>query len=380
MALELHIFGPELDVVHLLRPGSGELVLGRDSDCTVRLPDPERNVSRRHLALWNEGDVLHFRVLSVVNGVEMPFGEAPPGAQGILPPGGSIGLAEYRIAVTPREVAEPEPVEDAWAAFDRGNSGFAVSQSPTLPASALHSSQSAEDDPFGEWGFETTQGQSAPGHSAQRVDAPAAAADLKPLLRGLGLDAAVVGAFSEGELETLGSLMRNAMIGLFELHASSLGAKDELKAEDRTMLAVKDNNPLTTDWAHDIKLQYMFGGRTASVGFIGPERALAGLLRDLSAHSGASAVAARAAVEGTLREFSPEGLKDRLLANKSRLFEGARAWDAYCGYYAEQQKNMPRWVQRLLAKYYTQAYMRESMRIKRETAAQRNSGPGGREG
>ncbi|HSV47031.1 MAG TPA: type VI secretion system-associated FHA domain protein [Ramlibacter sp.] len=374
MALELHIAGPGLDVVRVLRPDGHEMVLGRDSDCGVCLPDPERNVSRRHLALWNDGGVLHFRVLSVVNGVEMPFGEAPPGAQGVLQPDCTIGLAEYRIVVTQREAPADEQAEDAWAAFDRGNSEFPHSQSPTLPASAagMHGAQTPEEDPFGDWGFETTFGPNLRGQQPLRSDELAPAADLSPLLRGLGLDPAAIGAFSDGELETLGRLMRAAMLGLFELHGAAIGVKDELRAEDRTMVAVKDNNPLTTDWPADTKLQYLFGGRTASVGFIGPERALAGLLRDLAAHNGASAVAVRAAVEGTVREFSPEGLKARLLSGKTRVFEGTRAWSAYCAHYGEQQKNLPRWVQRLLNKYFTEAYLRESLRIKRETASPRD--------
>ena len=49
--LELRIFGPGLDVVQVLRAGQPELVLGRDADCGICLPDPERNVSRRHLAV-----------------------------------------------------------------------------------------------------------------------------------------------------------------------------------------------------------------------------------------------------------------------------------------------------------------------------------------
>jgi predicted component of type VI protein secretion system len=380
MALELHIAGPGLDVLRLLRPGDPELVLGRDSDCGVCLPDPERSVSRRHLALWNEGDVLHFRVLSVVNGVEMPFGEAPPGAQGVLPAGASIVLAEYLIDVTQRDGPPSEQANEAWAAFDRGNSGFPPSQSSTLAASSIgmgmgvYDAQTPEEDPFGDWGFETTTigDQSPTGQRAQRDGEVPPAADLAPLMRGLGLGGVDIAPLSEAELETLGRLMRRAITGLFDLHTASVGAKDELKAEDRTMVAVKDNNPLTTDWSHETKLQYLFGGRTAAIGFIPPERALAGLLRDLDAHNGASAAAARAAIEGTVREFSPEGLKTRLLANKSRIFEGARAWDAYCAYYAEQQKNLPRWVQRLLIKYFTEAYLRESLRIKRETAEPRN--------
>ena len=83
MALELHISGPGFDVVRRLRDGDPALVLGRDTDCSVCLPDPERNISRRHLSVWNQDEQLHFHVLSVVNGVEIPGGELPPGARGI---------------------------------------------------------------------------------------------------------------------------------------------------------------------------------------------------------------------------------------------------------------------------------------------------------
>src|SRR5436190_11146747 len=113
MALELRIAGPGLDVVRVLEEGAPELVLGRDAECGVCLPDPQRNVSRRHLALWLKGGELHFRVLSVVNGVEMPFGEAPPGAQGVLPAGQTLKLADYSLNVNAPDAAETRT--DPWA-------------------------------------------------------------------------------------------------------------------------------------------------------------------------------------------------------------------------------------------------------------------------
>src|SRR3569832_890189 len=70
MALQIHVSGPGLDVTRRLAAGDPQLVLGRDADCDVCLPDPERTVSRRHLALWVEGKDLLFHVVSSVNGVE----------------------------------------------------------------------------------------------------------------------------------------------------------------------------------------------------------------------------------------------------------------------------------------------------------------------
>lgn len=187
-------------------------------------------------------------------------------------------------------------------------------------------------------------------------------------LRGAGLDPARIGSLGEGELEEMGRLVRLALLGLLELHASKAELKRDLRAEDRTMVAVKDNNPLKTDWPDDTRLQYLLGGRAASIGFIRPERALGELLVELRAHDQAMSVAAKAAVEGTLRELSPEELKKHLPGAGSLLFGSARLWDAYEKFHQEQGADMPRWLQRLLGKYFTEAYLRESMRIKRDPA------------
>jgi predicted component of type VI protein secretion system len=358
MALELRIAGPGLDVVRRLSAGDEELILGRDADCDVCLPDPQRNVSRRHLAVWVEGDELHFHVLSVVNGVEMPFGEAPPGARGVLPLGQALKVADYSVQVEPLAEAS-EPKADPWAVFDRDGSGVA-------PAAAAGP---AEDDPFGEWGFETTFGPNAPGGPLEA--GTLGVGDLHALFRGLGLDPATLGPLSEGELEIIGKLIRTLALGVLQLHTTAIGVNEGLHAEDRTLVAPKDNNPLKSDWPDDTKLRYLFGGRAAGVGFMHPDRALRDLLAEISAHDVASGAASRAALESTLKDFAPATLKGRLLGTGSRLFEAARVWDAYQKYYEELARDMPSWVQHLMERYFADAYLRESLRIKGETATRR---------
>ncbi len=375
MALELRIAGPGLDLVRRLEAGQPELVLGRDSDCDVCLPDPQRNVSRRHLALWLEGEELHFRVLSVVNGVELSSGEAPPGARGTLPREQTLRLAEYTVAAVPAG-ADTQPVplrapprEDPWAVFDREGSGIAPAPEVdrvSLASGQTGGSSASEDDPFGDWGFESTFGPGAT--DAGMLEAgKLRPGDLSSFIEGLGLDPATVGALSQGEIEALGRLVRTMVLGVLELYASAGGVKKDLRSEDRTMVAVKDNNPLKTDWPEETKLRYLFGGRSTSIGFVNPERALRELLVDLIVHNNASGAASRSAVESTLREFAPEALKNKLLGGGTKLFEGTRVWDAYTKFYQEQGKDMSRWSQRLLDKYFTEAYLRESLRVRRET-------------
>jgi predicted component of type VI protein secretion system len=358
MALEVHIAGPGLDVTRRVAAGDAELVLGRDPECDVCLPDPERTVSRKHLAVWAQGQELHFRVVSQVNGVEMPFGEAPPGARGILPRGQSLKVGDYIVHATELEAdTQPAPTQEAdpWAALH--NDGSATR--PVQPVIA-----SSEEDPFGEWGFQTTFGpvntMGGGGLQAGSLDA----GDVSSFFSGLGVDP---GAMTKGELESMGRLVRLLVLGTLDLHSSVTGVKQELKSEDRTMVATKDNNPLKTDWPSDTKLRYLFGGRLAAAGFVPQERAVREILVDLVAHNTASAAAARGAVEGTLRDLSPTALKSKLLGEGGvKLFEGARAWDAFCKWHDEQGADMKRWVQRQLDRHYTEAYLRESVRIRRE--------------
>ena len=363
--LELRISGPGLEVVRALHPGDPELVLGRDADCGVCLPDPQRNVSRRHLSVWLENGELHFRVLSGINGVEMPFGEAPPGARGVLPLGQALMVGDYRVCAQIAEPAPP-PAPDPWAVFEREGSDagtlFPVARSaaPTDAAAAPR----AEDDPFGEWEFEASFGP----HGSSRPEPDGTqAGDLAAFFRGLGLDPASVGALGPGEVEALGRLVRMLVLGVLQLHEAGAAVKEEMRAEDRTMVGRGDNNPLKAAWPDDTKLRYMFGGRAAGVGFPDPERALGELLLELLAHSKASASATRATLESTLKAFAPEALKTTLQVGGAKLFEGARAWDAYCKYHARESQDLARWAQRLLDRYYSEAYLRESARIKRET-------------
>jgi predicted component of type VI protein secretion system len=366
--LELRVRGPEFDVLRVLKPQEPELVLGRDAECGVCLPDPQRTVSRKHLAVWNEAGELHFRVLSAVNGVEMPFGQAPPGARGVLVAGQVLKLAEYQVTVTAIEAAAEQPEADPWAVFDRDGSG--ISPVPEAIRASL-ASASPEDDPFGEWGFETTFGPGGPREGGLDASELGVATDLAPFLRGLGLDPQRIGPLSEGQLEAAGQLVRAAVAGILDLREATAGVAQELQAEDRTMVAAQDNNPLKADWPLETKLRYLFGGRAATAGFGAPQRALNDVLTDLLAHELAGGTAARAAVQGTLAEFAPAEIKAKLLGGGAKLFEATRAWDAYTRHYAEQGEKMPQWVQRMLDKYFTAAYLRERLRIKRETSSRR---------
>jgi predicted component of type VI protein secretion system len=385
MALELRIAGPGIDVSRRVEEGEAPLILGRDPECAVCLPDPEKNVSRKHLSVWNEAGRLQFLVVSVVNGVELPSGEVAPGGRGMLAAGETLRIAEYSVVVAVADDEEPtvppgvvppvaaagtvaaapaggSPSDDPWDAFE-GPQEFA----PTQPA-PFEAAPAADADPFGDWGFDTF-GETPGAGATLQASGLAVASDVSAFFQGLGMDPDKVGVLSQGELEAMGRLVRMAVLGLIELHKSVSGSRQQIRSEDRTMMATRDEkNPLKEgNLSEETLMLYLFGGRAAAAaGYVGPERAMRELVGELATHEKASAIAARALVEGMLREFEPDAVKARLLGGGTRLFESARAWDAFSKDFAEQAEDPAKWVQRLMNKYFTSAYVRESMRMKKE--------------
>lgn len=370
MTLELHIVGPGLDTTQLVYPHETELILGRDINCNVNLPDPERNVSRRHLAVWNEAGELHFRVLSLVNGVDMPFGAVPSGARGVLAAGQVMKICDYSVEV--RQALAQAAAADPWAVFEGDSPASDATLPRGTPAKAPAADSSGpmilpEEDPFGDWGFESTYGPGSIGDGLRAVAQGTQAGDMSSFYKGLGLEIPALTALSAAELEVAGKAVRVALDGLFKLYASRGGVTHAVRGEDPSGLPVKDNNPLKTDWPEQTKLQYLFGGRSQGIGFLGPQRALTDLVTELLAHEAAMLAATKGTIEATVQEFAPLAMKDRLLGVGTKLFEGARAWEAYSRYYTGKSEELDGWVQQLLDKHFAPAYLRESQRIKRET-------------
>ena len=362
MMLELRVVGPGLNVVRLLAPGAERLVIGRDADCGLCLPDPERNISRRHLSVWNEAGDLRYLVLSEVNGVLLPEGEVPPGSTGIVPPGTTLRLAAYEIGVAPAEAGEGTGT-DPWAALHaHGGDG------PTTPMAQEPGAATQEEDPFGDWGFASTFGPGAPGSGSLQAGQLGIAPDMSAFFQGLGLDPAKTGALSEGELEAIGRLVRVAVLGLLEMQSQAFQAQQELGTDERTMVAAKERNPLTGNWPDHTKLQYLFGGRMTATGFMSPERAVREVAGDLLAHQAATRTAVRHALESLAAEFEPEAMKARLLGTGGRLFGAARAWEAFVREYEERGRDAG-WAQHVLDRHFTDAYLREFLRVKGDTAA-----------
>jgi len=360
MALELSITGPGVDVRRRLQRGEPALILGRDTDCTVCLPDPERNISRRHLSVWNDGDQLHFHVLSAVNGVDAAAGELPPGARGVLEPGQTLGLSAFRLTVQPVGDAPGQSAvrPDAWSEFARAAARLVPDNSAeTVPGTS-------EADPFGDWGFQSTFGAGTSGNSLD-ADPHQQASDLQPFFAGLGMDGP--DAMTNGEMETLGRLTRVALQGLLQASQAAAAARQEERSGERTWTEGREFNPLRMDTPVDVKLAYLFGGEATASGFLPPDRAVAQIAAELTAHQQAMGDTVAEVVQKVIEEFEPEALKKRLLGSGTRMFESARAWEAFVRYFADQLAADPGWAQQLMDRHFVRAYARALVRAKRNT-------------
>jgi predicted component of type VI protein secretion system len=362
MALQVHVAGPGVDVIRRLEPGDPALIVGRDSDCAICLPDPERSVSRRHLSVWNEGDQLQFHVLSVVNGVQTSSGDLPPGARGVLAPGEVLGLSTFRITASLLTAAAPPPeFMDTWAQLQVDAEQLPAAEGPTLAEAP------GEDDPFGDWGFHSTFGPGSPGGELS-AETLTSASDLQAFFDGLGLAGAAEAGLTRGELQTIGRITRIALQGLLQASEAAAGTRRDARAGDHTMAERRELNPLRMDTPVETKLYYVFGGTAAAAGFLPPDRAVAQVAAELAAHEQAMGQAVQDAIRGVLAEFDPEALKKRLLGGGGRLFESARAWDAFARDYAERSAAEPAWIQQLLDRHFARAYARALLRAKRNTS------------
>ena len=183
--------------------------------------------------------------------------------------------------------------------------------------------------------------------------------------RGLGLPQAP--ALDDAAWERVGGAVRLIVSGLIDLLNARAELKRELRVEDRTMLASRDNNPLKTGIDLESALHYLLIAQAGMPGFKPADAALRESVDELRVHELATVAASRAAVEGALRDFDPEVLRKQLAPGKSRLpqlFDSSRMWEAYVERYEKQGGQMADWLEKIFTRHFVPAYSKESERLK----------------
>lgn len=154
MSILIRIEGPQVSKSITLDAGAPAMVLGRDPSVAIHLPDPERSISRKHLALQCSDQGLLVTVLSSVSGIVTPRGEVAPGQQSRLGPGDTAQFGPYLLTVSEGGPATAPALSssDPFAALGLGRGGTPVGsddpfqraefRKPVAPAPGL------SNDPF----------------------------------------------------------------------------------------------------------------------------------------------------------------------------------------------------------------------------------------
>jgi predicted component of type VI protein secretion system len=133
------------------------------------------------------------------------------------------------------------------------------------------------------------------------------------------------------------------------------------------MLSGRDNNPLKLKLSPAELVQYLFAAPAGAGAYMPADRAVRESIAELRVHEHATIAAARAAVEGALRDFEPGRMRKKLLKGKSGLFQmmdNARLWDAYEADYEKQSQHMADWLETLFDRHFMPTYSRETERMK----------------
>lgn len=157
-------------------------------------------------------------------------------------------------------------------------------------------------------------------------------AAVKAFLAGTGLEGKeIADADIEAFLLQAGKIMRAAVEGAMALLAARATAKKELRAEDRTMVASKDNNPLKLMADPQEALAFLFDTKDRGGGFLDPVRAVGDAFEDLRAHEVALFAGMRAALLGAIQRFDPKTLEAELEKNAGGLGlnRKAKLWEQF---------------------------------------------------
>jgi type VI secretion system FHA domain protein len=417
----LHFSGPSsFEQTITLKPGGEAVVVGRDPEAAVYLPDTERLVSRRHLSIeWSDGGA-RVQVLSA-NGISTDQGDWFSGDEVVLADGESARIGSFFMIVSavpandyldstsfsgmgsrpvpvgpdtraaapapgapdkdpwaelaaewspraadPSDRTRPEPPDAEPLGFDLDDP-FTASASWRLNSASYNAVDATapllEPDPLAALAREQVAAPPVP----TGTPTPEKMA-LQSFCRGLGVEPPQV--LVDFDWERAGEAVREVVRCLAEQLAGRNESRQDMRAADRTMLGNAGANPLRDGMPLKDMLQYLLFMPEGAGGFVPATRALREVAQEARWHEAANRAAARALADGALAEFEPARLRAELLRGKLSfaLVDSARLWDLYTADYARKGEQPGEWAEQLFNRYYMAAYLRESEKLRRTAA------------
>ena len=186
-------------------------------------------------------------------------------------------------------------------------------------------------------------------------------------LEGAGLqEKEIADADIEAFLLQSGKIMRAAVEGAMALLAARATAKKELRAEDRTMVASKDNNPLKLMSDPEEALAFLFDTKDRTGGFLDPVRAVGDAFDDLRAHEVALFAGMRAALIGSIRRFDPKTLEAELEKNAGGLGlnRKAKLWEQFAAFQQKLARDAEDDFNKVFGREFMGTYMEQVKRLR----------------
>src|SRR3954452_3571249 len=313
------------------------VTIGRDAGCSLALEDPHKHISRVHVELEEQEGTFWMSVLSKVNPVLVKGQRYGPGTRLTLKSGDSFEMGEFEV-----QVLFPEPRPEPVSLPERRSLIRMLAEDDGAPPQSIPAPEPGIfEEPTYLGGAEPTyMGPAAKpaAASASRVAPASPLASMNQALRafleGAGMPHQELSAAqSERLLRDCGTVLRAAVEGLMMLLIARGEMRKEFEAEERTMVAARDNNPLKLMGDPHEAMQFLLDPTDRTDGFLDPVQSIGDACEDLRAHELALMTGMRSAILGALRRFDPKAIEKVLEKSSAGGFSLAgkkgKLWDAF---------------------------------------------------
>jgi len=343
--------------------------IGRDAGCTVVVEDPQKHLSRFHVEIEQQDGVYWMSVVSKVNPVMVKGRRYGPGTRLTLKSGDSFEMGEYEVHVLfPEAGAVDIDLSDPNAIFDEPTfvGGTAASTQPPAAATAPPVARRPAEGgaaPVQSW-------PTPPAARAAPAAAPAAGMEgaLRAFLDGAGVPHKVLSAAeSERLLRDCGAVLRAAVEGLMMLLIARAEMRKEFQAEERTMVAARDNNPLKLMSDPHEAMDFLLDPTERTDGFLDPVQSVGDACEDLRSHEIALMAAMRAAILGALRRVDPHTLERAFEKSSSGFSFGGRKgklWDLFVSQQEKLTHDAQEDFNKVFGRDFMSAYQSQLRRLK----------------
>jgi FHA domain-containing protein/type VI secretion system protein len=383
--------------------------IGRDAACSIALEDPNKYMSRFHVEIEEEGGTYWMSVVSKVNPVMVKGRRYGPGTRLTLHSGDSFELADYEVQVllpepAPAAAAKPaaqaakappdssDPLMQVLSATQTGPSdnserlfnestflGDGQPQKKVEPAAEETFLVRRKPAPAAPAAEETFIGQkkavpATPAAEetfiAQKKPAPAAAPShaLRAFFEGAGLPLKELSPMqADRMLRDCGAILRAAVEGIMMLLLARGEMRKEFEAEERTMVAARDNNPLKLMSDPHEAMDFLFDPAERTDGFLDPVQAVGDACEDLRSHELALMAGMRAAILGALRHFDPHVLERAYEKNAkgfSLASRKAKLWEVFVAQQDKLSREAQEDFNKVFGRDFMGAYQAQLRRLK----------------